>query len=284
MSDPPIRRAKMSGPPLPRDTASVSPGRVGPRALEVDGVSKSYGPVRALSKVSFSVPGGEIVGLLGPNGAGKSTMMKSILGLVRPESGTIRLFGQEVAADPVALKRQVGYVPESPSLYEFLTGAEYLDFVADMYGLDPATRGERIHQFLTGLELLGHESALISGYSQGMKQKIALIAALAHRPRLLILDEPLNGLDPRSARVTKDLLRNLASHESVGVLFSTHVLEIAQAICDRVVILNRGEVVASGTFAALRDRAGLAGSGLEEVFLTLTGTGDLSDVVAALSH
>jgi ABC-2 type transport system ATP-binding protein len=284
MSDPPIRRAKMSGPPLPRDPASVSPGRVGPRALEVDGVSKSYGPVRALSKVSFSVPGGEIVGLLGPNGAGKSTMMKSILGLVRPESGTIRLFGQEVAADPVALKRQVGYVPESPSLYEFLTGAEYLDFVADMYGLDPATRGERIHQFLTGLELLGHESALISGYSQGMKQKVALIAALAHRPRLLILDEPLNGLDPRSARVTKDLLRNLASHESVGVLFSTHVLEIAQAICDRVVILNRGEVVASGTFAALRDRAGLAGSGLEEVFLTLTGTGDLSDVVAALSH
>jgi len=274
----------MTGPPLPRDTASVSPGRLGPRALEVDGVSKSYGPVRALSKVSFSVPGGEIVGLLGPNGAGKSTMMKSILGLVRPESGTIRLFGQEVAADPVALKRQVGYVPESPSLYEFLTGAEYLDFVADMYGLDPATRRERIHQFLTGLELLGHESALISGYSQGMKQKVALIAALAHRPRLLILDEPLNGLDPRSARVTKDLLRNLASHESVGVLFSTHVLEIAQAICDRVVILNRGEVVASGTVASLRDRAGLTGSGLEEVFLTLTGTGDLSDVVAALSH
>jgi ABC-2 type transport system ATP-binding protein len=253
-------------------------------ALEVDGVCKSYGAVRALSNVGFSVPRGEIVGLLGPNGAGKSTMMKSILGLLRPEAGRILLFGQDVLTDPVAAKRQIGYVPESPALYEFLTGGEYLDFVADMYGLDVATRRERIAQFLSGLELLGHENSLISGYSQGMKQKVALIAGLVHRPRLLVLDEPLNGLDPRSARVTKDLLRNLASHEGVGVLFSTHVLEIAEAICDRVVILNRGAVVASGTVATLRERAGLGGSGLEEVFLALTGTGDLSDVVAALSH
>jgi ABC-2 type transport system ATP-binding protein len=258
---------------------------VGPAtALEVEGVSKSYGPIRALAGVSFAVPRGQIVGLLGPNGAGKSTMMKSILGLLRPEGGRILLFGQDIQADPVAAKRQIGYVPESPALYEFLTGAEYLDFVADMYGLDPATRRERIPQFLTGLELAGHENSLISGYSQGMKQKVALIAALVHRPRLLVLDEPLNGLDPRSARVTKDLLRNLSAHEGVGVLFSTHVLEIAQAICDRVVILNRGSVVASGTVDALRDRAGLAGSGLEEVFLALTGTGDLGDVVTALSH
>jgi ABC-2 type transport system ATP-binding protein len=253
-------------------------------ALEVEGVCKSYGAVRALSNVGFSVPRGEIVGLLGPNGAGKSTMMKSILGLLRPEAGRILLFGQDVQTDPVAAKGQIGYVPESPALYEFLTGGEYLDFVADMYGLDAATRRERIAQFLSGLELLGHENSLISGYSQGMKQKVALIAGLVHRPRLLVLDEPLNGLDPRSARVTKDLLRNLASHEGVGVLFSTHVLEIAEAICDRVVILNRGAVVASGTVATLRERAGLGGSGLEEVFLALTGTGDLSDVVAALSH
>jgi len=274
----------MSSAPLPRAPSPPPSASGSVPALDVSGVSKSYGPVRALSNVSFSVPAGEIVGLLGPNGAGKSTMMKSILGLVHPEAGTIRLFGREVGDDPVSQKRRVGYVPESPSLYEFLTGAEYLDFVGDMYGLDRATRTERIQQFLVGLELAGHENALISGYSQGMKQKVALIAALAHRPRLLILDEPLNGLDPRSARVAKDLLRNLAANESVGVLFSTHVLEIAQAICDRVVILNRGEVVASGTFAALRDRAGLAGSGLEEVFLTLTGTGDLHDVVSALSH
>lgn len=265
--------------PLP----SPSPAN-GVTSLEVVGVSKAFGPVEALSSVSFTVGAGQIVGLLGPNGAGKSTTMKAVLGLVRPDSGAIRLFGRDVADDPVGTKRNLGYVPESPALYEFLTGAEYLDFVADMYGLDPGNRRERIQQFLTGFELSGHENSLISGYSQGMKQKVALIAALAHRPKLLVLDEPLNGLDPRSARVTKDLLRNLADHEGVAILFSTHVLEIAQAICDRVVILHRGRVLASGTVANLRERAGLAGRDLEEVFLALTGTGDLRDVVDALSR
>ncbi|HYA58379.1 MAG TPA: ABC transporter ATP-binding protein [Thermoplasmata archaeon] len=252
--------------------------------LQVEGVSKSYGSVQALHGVSFDVPPGQIVGLLGPNGAGKSTAMKAVLGLVRPEGGTIRLFGIDVLTDPPSAKRQIGYVPEAPSLYEFLTGMEYLDFVADMYGLDRAVRRERIAQFLIGLELSGHEDALISGYSQGMRQKVALIAALVHHPRLLVLDEPLNGLDPRSARVTKDLLRNLATHEGVAVLFSTHVLEIAQAICDRVIILHHGTVLASGTVEALQARSGLAGSGLEEVFLTLTGSGDLRDVVQALAR
>jgi ABC-2 type transport system ATP-binding protein len=251
--------------------------------LEVEHFTKSYGSVRAVSDVSFSVPSGQIVGLLGPNGAGKSTTMKAILGLVRPDSGSIRVLGQAVGLSPVSLKREIGYVPESTSLYEFLTGAEYLDFVADLYGLDGPTRTARISQFLTGLELAGHENSLISGYSQGMKQKVALIAGLVHHPRLLILDEPLNGLDPRSARVVKEVLRSLARNEGVGVLFSTHVLEIAEAICDQVVILRQGSVIASGTVDALRTNAGLAGSDLEDVFLTLTGTGDLSDVVSALS-
>src|SRR5271157_2907563 len=216
------------------------------KSLEVIRVSKAFGFVDALYAVSFSVPAGQIVGLLGPNGAGKSTTMKAVLGLVRPDSGEIRLFGKNVRENPVETKRQIGYVPESPALYEFLTGAEYLDFVADMYGLDRSTRRDRLQQFLTGFELTGHE--------------------------------------PRSARVTKDLLRNLAAHEGVAVLFSTHVLEIAQAICDRVVILHRGRVLASDTVAALRDRTGLAGRDLEEVFLSLTGTGDLGDVVDALSR
>lgn len=228
--------------------------------------------------------GGEIVGLLGPNGAGKSTTMKAILGLVRPDAGAIRVYGQDVQSDPVAVKRQIGYVPESPSVYEFLTGAEYLDFVADMYGLDPSTRRARIQPYLDGLELAGHEHSLISSYSQGMRQKVALAAGLLHHPPLLVLDEPLNGLDPRAARVVKDLLRNRATKDRVGILFSTHVLEIAQAICDRIVILDKGTVLAAGTVAALRERAGLAGSGLEEVFLALTETGDLGDVVAALER
>ncbi len=267
--------ALASVPTLPR------PGPQGP-LLEVEHVSKSYGATRAVSDVSFAVAPGEIVGLLGPNGAGKSTTMKAILGLLRPEVGSIRVLGHDVVGDGIAAKREMGYVPESPSLYEFLTGAEYLDFISDLYGIDAATRTSRIPQFLAGLELAGHENSLISGYSQGMKQKVALIGALLHHPRLLVLDEPLNGLDPRAARVVKDLLRNLATADRVGVVFSTHVLEIAEAICDRIIILSRGQVVAAGTVSALRERSGLAGSGLEEVFLALTGTGDLTDVVRAL--
>jgi ABC-2 type transport system ATP-binding protein len=261
-----------------------SDGSTRPPALEVDGVSKTYGANRVLTDVRFSVRSGEILGLLGPNGAGKSTTMKAILGLVRPESGTIRVFGEDVRSDPVGVKRRIGYVPESPSVYEFLTGAEYLDFVADMYGLDATTRRDRIQPFLDGFELTGHENALISSYSQGMRQKVALIAGLLHHPRLLVLDEPLNGLDPRAARVVKDLLRSRASTDGAGVLFSTHVLEIAQVVCDRIVILHHGAVLASGTVDGLRQRAGLAGSGLEEVFLALTETGDLSDVVSALAR
>jgi ABC-2 type transport system ATP-binding protein len=253
-------------------------------ALEVEHVSKSFGTTRALRDVSLRVERGEILGLLGPNGAGKSTTMKAVLGLVRPDAGSIRVLGQNVLSDPVTTKRRIGYVPESPSVYEFLTGAEYLDFIADMYGLDRASRRERLQPFLDGLELSGHENALISSYSQGMRQKVALIAGLVHQPELLVLDEPLNGLDPRSARVVKDVLRSRASSERVGVLFSTHVLEIAQAICDRIVILYQGAVLATGTVDALRSRAGLAASGLEEVFLALTGTGDLGDVVAALAR
>jgi ABC-2 type transport system ATP-binding protein len=265
--------------PLP----STIPANGGP-ALELDGISKSYGATRALTSVSLTVGQGEVVGLLGPNGAGKSTAMKTVLGIIRPDAGRTLVFGRDVQQDGVAVRREIGYVPETPSLYEFLTGAEYLDFVADMYDLPPATRRERIQPFLDGLELAGHENSLISSYSQGMRQKVALIAGLLHHPRLLILDEPLNGLDPRAARVVKDVLRDRATRDRAGVLFSTHVLEIAQAMCDRLVILDHGAVLATGTVGALRDRAGLAGSGLEEVFLALTGTGDLGEVVAALGR
>lgn len=251
-------------------------------ALAVEGLGKSYGPTRALEGVSLSVRPGEIVGLLGPNGAGKSTTMKIVLGILRPDQGRVLVHGVDVTTNPIAVKRQVGYVPENPQLYEFLTGSEYLDFIADMYGIDPAGRAERIGQYLGALELAGHQDSMISGYSLGMKQKVALIAALLHRPRLLVLDEPLNGLDPRSARIVKDLARSLAREDGVGVLFSTHVLEIAQAICDRVVIMHRGHVLTSGSVEALRNRAGLPGSGLEEVFLALTGTQDLGSVVEAL--
>ncbi len=252
-------------------------------ALKVETISKSFGTIKAVDGVSLSLQRGEILGLLGPNGSGKSTSMKLILGVIKPDSGKILVFGNDVAKSAVQTKQMVGYVPETPQLYEFLSGVEYLDFVADMYGMSGSLRKERVSEFLSALEMTGHENQMISGYSQGMKQKIAITAALMHRPRLLILDEALNGLDPRSAKIVKDLLRSLAK-EGFAVLFSTHVLEIAEAICDRVAIMDQGKVLAVGTVQELRSSAGLPGSSLEEVFLKITGTSDLRDIVEALSR
>ena len=209
--------------------------------------------------------------------------MKMIIGVLKPDSGSVRVLGKDVAADPFQTKRVVGYVPETPQLYEFLTGVEYLDFVADMFELAPEVRKERIHQFLGALQLEGHENEMISGYSQGMRQKVAITAALIHHPRLLVLDEPLNGLDPRSAKIVKDLIKSLAN-EGVAVIFSTHILEIAEAICDRVAILYNGEILAQGTVPELRQKAGMPGSTLEEVFLKITGTDDLGELVRELSR
>jgi ABC-2 type transport system ATP-binding protein len=181
------------------------------------------------------------------------------------------------------VKKIVGFVPESPRLYEFLSGIEYLDFVATVHGLEPETKRERIPEFLKALDLEGRENELIHGYSQGMKQKLAIIAGLLHRPKILILDEPLNALDPRSARIVKDLIHKWRD-DGVPTVFSTHVLEIADAICDRIVIMYNGQILTDGSTEELRARAGTSGSTLEEVFLKLTGTSDTREVVEALSR
>ncbi|HUO41548.1 MAG TPA: ABC transporter ATP-binding protein [Methylomirabilota bacterium] len=250
-------------------------------AVEVNHVSKSFGDRRAVATVSFSVQGGEVLGLLGPNGSGKSTLMKTIVGIIKPDTGSIRVLGTDVASDPVAIKGMIGYVPESPRLYEFLSGAEYLDFVAEIHGLAKGERHERIVEFLKALDLEGRENELIHGYSQGMKQKLAIIAALLHHPRVLILDEPLNALDPRSARIVKDLLHKFRDN-GIPTIFSTHVLEIADAMCDRIIIMDGGHLIAEGTTQELRKKAGTGGSTLEEIFLKLTGTSDTRDIVEAL--
>ena len=250
-------------------------------AVEVNHVSKSFGDRRAVATVSFSVQGGEVLGLLGPNGSGKSTLMKTIVGIIKPDTGSIRVLGTDVASDPVAIKGMIGYVPESPRLYEFLSGAEYLDFVAEIHGLAKVERHERIVEFLKALDLEGRENELIHGYSQGMKQKLAIIAALLHHPRVLILDEPLNALDPRSARIVKDLLHKFRDN-GIPTIFSTHVLEIADAMCDRIIIMDGGHLIAEGTTQELRKKAGTGGSTLEEIFLKLTGTSDTRDIVEAL--
>ena len=252
-------------------------------ALRLESLSKSFGDIKAVKGIDLSLQKGEIKGLLGPNGSGKSTTMKMVLGILKPDSGEIYVDGEKESTAPIDFKKKIGYVPETPQLYEFLTGIEYIDFVSEMYGVPPAERKERVTHFLQGLQLAGHENEMISGYSQGMKQKVALISALVHKPRILVLDEALNGLDPRSAKLVKDLLRELAN-EGVSILFSTHVLEIAQALCDRVAIMYMGSILAEGTVAELTQGAGLPGSSLEEAFLKMTGTDDLGEVVRELSR
>jgi len=250
-------------------------------AVELKGVGKSYAEVIAVDGVDLNIRPGEVFGLLGPNGSGKSTTMKMLLGLVQPSYGSVSVLGIDVQKDAVAVKQQLGYVPESPRLYEFLTGLEYLDFIGDIYGMGADEKKARIDEYLRALELEGREGDMISSYSAGMKQKVALISALMHRPKLLILDEPLTGLDPRSARIVKDLLHELKA-QGVTTLMSTHVLEIAEAICDRIAIMYKGRILALGTMDELRQRAVMPESGLEDIFLKLTGTGDVRDVVEEL--
>jgi len=250
-------------------------------AVQLTDVYKRYSDVTAVDYLDLDVKRGEIFGLLGPNGSGKSTTLKMILGLVKPDSGYVNVLGINVEEDPVAVKRKVGYVPESPHVYEFLTGLEFLDFAGDVYGMKPDEKKKRIEEFLRALELEGREGDTISSYSEGMKQKVVIISAIMHRPELLLLDEPLSGLDPKSARIVKDLLRQLAS-QGVTAVMSTHILEIAQAICDRIAIMYEGRLLALGTMEELRQRARMPDSGLEDIFLKLTGTGDIKPIVEAL--
>jgi ABC-2 type transport system ATP-binding protein len=250
-------------------------------AIEAQHLTKFYGPIMGLNDFSLSVGYGEVRGLLGQNGSGKSTLLKSLVGLIHPTSGTVKVLGLDVQKSPMEVRRSIGYVPESPRLYEFLTATEYLDFIADVRGLSYQEKKERINRLIQALNLEGKQGDTISGYSQGMKQKVALMGAILHRPKLLLLDEPLNGLDPKSARVVKELVHNLA-REGVTTVFSTHILEIAEAICDRLTILQNGRVLAEGTAQELKEKAGLPGSGLEDVFLKLTGTRGVEEIVEAL--
>jgi ABC-2 type transport system ATP-binding protein len=250
-------------------------------AVELRRVAKRYADIVAVDYIDLDVRHGEIFGLLGPNASGKSTTLKIILGLVKPDSGSVKVLGINTEEDPVAVKSHVGYVPETPRLYEFLTGLEYLDFVGDIYAVEMSEKKTRIEEHLEGLELEGREGDMINSYSQGMKQKIALISAFLHKPKLLILDEPLSGLDPKSARIVKDLLRKLTT-QGVTTIMSTHILEIAQAMCDRIAIMYEGKLLALGNMEELRHKARLPGSDLEEIFLKLTGTEDIRDVVEAL--
>lgn len=250
-------------------------------AVELNNVTKKYGELTAVNNMNLTINKGEIFALLGPNGSGKSITLKMLLGLVQPSSGSVNVLGLDVKKDPLLVKQQVGYVPESPNIYEFLTGIEYLDFIGDIYGIPAAEKKQRITEYLKALQLEGREGDLINSYSDGMKKKISLISAFLHKPKLLILDEPLNALDPRSARIVKDFLHELKL-QGVTTILSTHVLEIAQAVCDRIGIMYQGQLMALGNMEELRQKASLPGSGLEDIFLKLTGTEDLRAVVEEL--
>jgi ABC-2 type transport system ATP-binding protein len=250
-------------------------------AVDVESITKSFGSKIAVRNLSLKIEAGEIRGLLGPNGSGKSTTMKMIMGIMRPDTGNIHLDNIDVLKQPIEARKLVGYVPETPYLYEYLTTSEYLDFVGTAYNIPPEERRQRVKDLLNAFQMEQNVNEVMSGFSQGMKQKIALSAALLHRPHVLILDECLNGLDPRSARIVKDILHRL-SQEGVAVLFSTHVLEIAEAMCDKVTILNEGLLLFEGTPQELRSKVGMPGSTLEETFLKLTGSEDTVKIVEAL--
>lgn len=238
--------------------------------LTIQDISKSYqkGKVKAVDGLSLDVLPGEIFGFLGPNGSGKTTTIKMIVGLLRQDAGRISVRGLDTLADPLGVKKIVGYVPDNPDLYDKLTGLEYLNFIADVYGVDNATRRQRILRMLEMFELQHAVGDLIGSFSHGMKQKLALTAALLHDPALLILDEPMVGLDPRSAHLFKELMNEHCKRGNT-VFFSTHILDVAERLCHRVGIIKQGHLIASGTMDELRKDAAETRT-LESIFLELT--------------
>jgi ABC-2 type transport system ATP-binding protein len=238
--------------------------------LRVDGLTVTYGQKSAVRELSLQVRPGELYGLLGSNGAGKSSTIKSIVGLVKPAAGAVRVFGLDPWTDGVGTKARIGYVPETSMLYEALTPREFLEFVASVRRLPAGPTGERAKALVTAFRLEDEFDEPISSLSNGTRQKVLVAAALLHRPPLLVLDEPLNHLDPRSVRIMKDLLAQYVADGRSGILFSTHAMEVAQQLCHRVAILDQGVLRGEGTLAALRERMAAGDATLEDVFLKLT--------------
>jgi len=241
----------------------------GADAIVVRGLTKRFRDQAAVDGISFRVARGRFFGFLGPNGAGKSTTIKMLTGLLRPTAGEARIEGLDLARDLLAIKRIIGVLPEELALYERLTGEEYLHFAGRMYGLSRDETRRRTDELLDFLSLAEDRGKLIVDYSQGMKKKTALAAALIHNPKVLFLDEPLNGIDPVSGRVVTNLLRRLAA-KGVTLFFTSHVLDVVERLCDEVAIIDRGRLVAQGSLAEIREGRSVSGdASLEDVFLKL---------------
>jgi ABC-2 type transport system ATP-binding protein len=237
--------------------------------IKLTQLSKNYGTFTAVAGVDLEVPRGELFGFLGPNGAGKTTTLRMIAGILRPTGGRVEIGGVDISVDPIAAKMKLGFIPDRPFIYEKLTGAEFLRFVAGLYDQEGAQVEHRGRELLTLFDLDEWRDELVESYSHGMRQKLIISSAFVHRPHVIVVDEPMVGLDPKAARTLKDLFREYTNRGHT-IMMSTHTLEVAESMCDRIGIIQNGKIRALGTMAELRQHAVGAG-GLEDIFLKLTG-------------
>ena len=233
--------------------------------LYIQHLTKCYGEKKAVDDLSLHIAAGEIYGFIGHNGAGKTTTLKSVVGILQFDQGEITIDGHSIKAEPLACKRELAYIPDNPDLYDFMTGIKYLNFVADIFGVGAAERQERIRRYAGAFELTDDLAQPIAAYSHGMKQKLAIIAAWLHQPKLIIMDEPFVGLDPKASHLLKGMMREVCD-QGGAIFFSTHVLEVAEKLCDKVAIIKGGNLIRSGTMEEVK-----GDDSLEEVFLELEG-------------
>lgn len=231
--------------------------------LKIEHLTKKYGDYKAVDDLSLHIAPGEIYGFIGHNGAGKTTTLKSVVGILQFDEGEIFIDGTSVTADPLKCKKEIAYIPDNPDIYEFMTGIKYLNFVADIFGVSSSDRQERIRKYAEIFELTADLAQPISTYSHGMKQKLAIISAWIHDPKLIIMDEPFVGLDPKAAHLLKGMMREVCDNGG-AIFFSTHVLEVAEKLCDKIAIIKGGKLIRSGTMEDVK-----GDDSLEEVFLEL---------------
>jgi ABC-2 type transport system ATP-binding protein len=249
--------------------------------IQLRGLTKRYGTFTAVDAINLHVPRGQLFGFLGPNGAGKTTTLRMIAGILRPTAGTVHIDGIDVADNPTAAKSVLGYIPDRPFIYEKLTGAEFLRFVAGLYGQDGPVIERRMTELLTLFDLLEWRNELVESYSHGMRQKLIISSAFLHKPKVIVVDEPMVGLDPKAARILKDLFREYTKRGHT-IMMSTHTLEVAETVCDRVAIIQGGRIRAAGPMDELYQSVGAGAKGLEELFLRLTGENAARELVEVL--
>jgi ABC-2 type transport system ATP-binding protein len=238
--------------------------------IQLENLTKRYGSFVAVDDLTLHVPRGVLYGFLGPNGAGKTTTLRMIAGILQPTDGRVRLGGDDMRERPLAAKQRLGFIPDRPFVYDKLTGAEFLRFVAGLYGQEGEAIERRIHELLEVFELTSWQDELVEAYSHGMRQKLIISSALIHRPECIVVGEPMVGLDPKGARLLKDIFRQFVARGGT-VLMSTHTLEVAEAMCDGIAIIQHGKIVASGTMPEIRRQTASGSASLEELFLKLTG-------------